>query len=43
MVREVGGIAECLGVEVKAGRDTLDPQQELMHKALPFKTVVERR
>jgi hypothetical protein len=43
MTREVGGITEVLGVEVKAGRDTLDPGQELMHKALPFKTVVERR
>jgi len=43
MYREVNGVPEHLGVEVKSDDDTVRPHQELMHKALPFKCIVERR
>jgi|HubBroStandDraft_2_1064218.scaffolds.fasta_scaffold275613_2 hypothetical protein len=36
------GTRECLGVEVKAGADKVSAVQEVMHKALPFKVIVER-
>ena len=36
------GTRECLGVEVKAGADKVSVVQEVMHKALPFKVIVER-